>query len=140
MQYVSIGYGDHSPTQVAMFPAALIEFLATGLLIAVILGATSKRASKAQAPASIAFGIAVLVMLAGPLTNAGLNPARASATAVFANVVDATTGATTNAALGQLWLWWAVTIAAGAFVGILYRAFGPVEDQIGLEEPEALEE
>jgi aquaporin Z len=139
MQYVSIGYGTHSPAQVAMFPAALIEFIATGLLIAVVLGATSKRASKAQAPAAIGLGIAVLVMLAAPLTNAGLNPARASATAVFARVADATTGAVANAALGQLWLWWVVTLFAGAFVGLLFRGFGPVEDLRALEGTESPE-
>lgn len=139
MQYVSIGYGTHSPAQVAMFPAALIEFIATGLLIAVVLGATSKRASKAQAPAAIGLGFAVLIMLAAPLTNGGLNPARASATAIFARVADATTGAATNEALGQLWLWWVVMLVAGAFVGLLFRAFGPVEDLRALETAEAPE-
>jgi aquaporin Z len=139
MQYISIGYGDISPSKVAMFPAALIEFIATGLLIAVILAATSKRASKAHAAVVIGLGIGVLVMLAGPLTNAGLNPARATATALFARVADATSGAVANGALSQLWLWWAVGIVAGAFVGLLYRGFGPVEDLIALDavdEPE----
>jgi aquaporin Z len=139
MQYISIGYGDRSPAKVAMFPAALIEFIATGLLIAVVLGATSKRASKAQAPAAIGLGIGVLVMLAAPLTNAGLNPARASATAVFARVADATTGAVTNESLGQLWLWWVVMLVAGAFVGLLFRGFGPVEDLRAIETAEAPE-
>ncbi len=139
MQYASIGYGTQSPSQVAMFPAALIEFIATGLLIAVVLGATSKRASKAQAPAAIGIGIGVLVMLAVPLTNAGLNPARASATAVFARVADATTGVVTNESLSQLWLWWVVMLVAGAFVGLLFRGFGPVEDLIALEKADAQE-
>jgi aquaporin Z len=134
MAYVSIGYGDHSefgtpsPVHAALFPAILMEFLATAMLVAIVLGATSKRASKAQAPLAIGFGIAVLVMLAGPLTNAGLNPARDTATAVFAWVTNATTGATANWALSQLWVWWVVTIVAGAFVGLLYRGFGPIED------------
>jgi len=139
MQYVSIGYGDRSPAKVGMFPAALIEFIATGLLIAVVLAATSKRASKAHAPAAIGLGIGVLVMLAAPLTNAGLNPARASATAIFARVADATTGAVTNEALHQLWLWWAVTLLAGAFVGLLFRGFGPVEDLRAIETADAPE-
>ena len=139
MQYVSIGYGTQSPAQVPMFPAALIEFIATGILIAVVLGATSKRATKAHAPAAIGLGIAVLVMMAAPLTNAGLNPARASATAVFARVADATSGAVTNEALGQLWLWWVVTLVAGAFVGLLFRGFGPVEDLRALDTADAQE-
>lgn len=139
MQYISIGYGAMSPSKVPMFPAALIEFIATGLLVAVVLAATSRRASKAHAAAAIGLGIAVLVMLAGPLTNAGLNPARATATALFARVADATSGAVTNPVLGQLWLWWLVMIVAGAFIGLLFRGFGPVEDLIALdavEEPE----
>lgn len=140
MQYISVGYGAESPQKVAMFPAALIEFIATGLLVAVVLAATSKRVPKSHAPAAIGLGIGMLVMLAGPLTNAGLNPARATATALFARVADATSGAVTNGVLGQLWLWWLVGIVAGAFVGLLYRGFGPVEDLIAVNAIEVPEQ
>ena len=145
MAYVSIGYGDHAdfgtpaPTHAALFPAVLMEFLATAMLIALVLGATSRRASKAQAPLAIGFGLATLVMLAAPLTNAGLNPARDTATAVYAWVTNSTTGETGNWALSQLWVWWLVTIVAGAFVGLLYRGFGPVEDLVGDDVEDAIE-
>ena len=145
MAYVSIGYGDHAdfadpiPNHAEAFPAILIEFIATAMLVALVLGATSKRVSKAQAPLAIGFGLAALVMLAGPLTNAGLNPARDSATAVFAWVTNATTGETANWALSQLWVWWLVTILAGAFVGLLYRGFGPIEDLVGDHSETAIE-
>ncbi len=136
---VSIGFDDHSPAGFGMFAAALIEFIATGILVAAVLGATSKRASKAQAPLAIGLTIAILVMLLGPLTGAALNPARATATAVFGTGIDATTGAVNHWPLTQLWLWWLATIIAGAFVGLLYRAFGPLEDleTVELEEDAA---
>jgi len=139
MSYVSIGYGEHSPSGVGMLGAALIEFIATGILVAVVLGATSKRASKAQAPAAIGLTIAALVMLAGPLTRAALNPARATASAVFGSATDPATGDMSYWPLQQLWLWWVATLVAGAFVGLLFRGFGPVEDLDALEaldEPE----
>lgn len=145
MSYVSIGYGDHAdfgdpvPHHAELFPAALMEFLATAMLVAIVLGATSKRVSKAQAPLAIGFGLAALIMLAGPITSAGLNPARDTATAVYAWVTNLTTGETGNWALSQLWLWWLVTIIAGAFVGLLYRGFGPVEDLVGDDVEAAIE-
>ncbi len=128
MSLVSIGYGDHSPNGVTILAAALIEFIATGILVAVVLAATSKRAPKAQAPAAIGLTIAVLVIIAGPLTRAGLNPARATASAIFGSAPDATTGVVSHWPLTQLWLWWVATLLAGAFVGLLYRGFGPIED------------
>jgi aquaporin Z len=139
MSFVSIGYGEHSPQGVGMLAAALIEFIATGILVAVVLGATSKRAPKAQAPAAIGLTIAVLVMLAGPLTRAGLNPARATASAIFGSATDPTTGDMNYWPLQQLWLWWVVTLVAGAFVGLLYRGFGPVEDLEAIGDPEAVD-
>ena len=128
MAFLSVGYGEHSPSLVALLPAMIVEFLVTGLLVAVVLAATSRRTSRAQAPFAIGFAFSMLVIIAGPLTNAGLNPARATATAIFASVTDATTGTTDHWALGQLWQWWIVMLVAGAFVGLLYRGFGPVED------------
>jgi hypothetical protein len=36
-------------------------------------------------------------------------------------------------------VWWLVTIVAGAFVGLLYRGFGPVEDLVSDDAADAIE-
>ncbi|PKQ14759.1 MAG: aquaporin, partial [Actinobacteria bacterium HGW-Actinobacteria-8] len=51
-------------------------------------------------------------------TNGALNPARATATALFSDTW----------ALGQLWIWWLAPMVGAAVVGVLYRIYGPTED------------
>lgn len=126
MSTVAVGYGAHSPAQfganggaaTAILVALVAEIIATALLVTVVLGATSVRAPKGIAPFSIGLGFAVLIVWTIPFTNAALNPARATATALFAD----------SWALGQLWLFWLAPIIGAAIVGLLFRAFGPAED------------
>jgi aquaporin Z len=49
-----------------------------------------------------------------PITNTSLNPARSTATALFAE----------NWALQQLWLFWLAPLAGGAIGGLIDRYFG----------------
>ena len=135
MSAISIGSGVHSPSGSPLSHGLVVEFIATALLVGIILAATSVKAPKGQAPVSIGLGIGALLLLAGPFTGGALNPARATATAIYAQ--DAT-GA--HWALGQLWWWWVATIVAGAFVGLLVRAFGPEEDLEMVEVIEVIED
>lgn len=115
---VANGFGEHSPLG---FPLAVVlatEVIATGLLMAVILAATSARAPRMHAPIAIGLVYAALVMWAIPFSNAALNPARATATAVVADTW----------ALQQLWALWVAPIVGAALVGFLFRVFGPDED------------
>lgn len=123
MSQLAIGTEDHSPLGASISAGIAIEFIATALLVAVILAATSIKARTGQAPFTIGIGITILVLMATPFSNAGLNPARVTASNVFSTDAN---GA--HWALGQLWWWWLVTILAGAFVGLLFRAFGPEDD------------
>ncbi|MEX0913737.1 MAG: aquaporin [Demequina sp.] len=118
MTATAVGYGEFSPGQFPLAAGLVVELFAGALLMAIILSATSLRAHPTLAPLGVGFGLVVLVMWAHTFTNAGLNPARATASAVFAD----------SAALGQLWLWWFAPVAGAAVVGMLYRAFGPEED------------
>ncbi|MBN2176954.1 MAG: aquaporin [Demequinaceae bacterium] len=123
MSTIAIGSGGHSPAGIALNYGLVVEFIVTALLVGVILAATSIRAPRGQAPVSIGLSIGVLILLAGPFTGGGLNPARVTATALFA-----TDDAGARWGLSQLWYWWLAMILAGAFVGLLVRAFGPEED------------
>jgi len=125
----SNGFGDHSPAGFSLAGALVIEALATGLLVLVILGATSRLASPSAAPFAIGLGLAILVVLAIPFTNAALNPARATSTAAFAG----------DWALSQLWVFWVAPIIGAAIVGLLYRAFAPIEELEIVETIEVVE-
>ena len=117
----SNGFAEHSPTAfpdagVAGFgigTALVLEALATALLVAVVLGATSVKAPKGIAPFSIGLALTVLVMFTIPFTNAALNPARAISTAIYADPW----------ALKQLWVFLLAPLVGAAIVGLLYRAF-----------------
>lgn len=125
MSYISIGSGVNSPMQVDLAHGLVVEFIAASLLIGIILASTSVKAPKGQAAVTIGLSFGILVALATPFTNGALNPARATATALFAKTSDPAVG---NWAVGTLWQWALITLIAGAFVGLLFRAFGPEED------------
>lgn len=117
MAGISIGFGEHSPGGFALAPAIVAEVLGTALLIGIILAATARHANAAMAPLTIALTLAVLVMWIIPFTNGALNPARASATAVWA-IADG------SWPVVQLWAWWAAPLVGAAAAGLLYRRFG----------------
>lgn len=118
MAGVSNGYGDQTMLGFPLVTALGVELLATALLAAVFLAATSVKAVKAHAPFALGLGATIVVSWALPFTNAGLNPARSTASALFAD----------GAAIGQLWVFWLAPVVGAALVGLLYRAFGPEED------------
>lgn len=132
MSAAANGYGAHAPqlnNQGASFGLGVgifAELVATGLLVLVVLSATSVRAPKGVAPFAIGLGLALLVVWTIPFTNAALNPARATATAIFAD----------NWALSQLWVWWLAPILGAAIVGLAFRIFGPAEDLVAVPSAE----
>jgi len=135
LQGASNGWGEHSPlgAQGLLFPVAIalaIEVIATALLVLTILGVTSPGAPRGVAPFAIGLALAILVVFAIPFTNAGLNPARSTASALFAG----------DWALSQLWVFWVAPLLGGAIVGLLYRAFGPHEDVEIIETIEVIED
>jgi len=129
MGSVSAGYGEHAPLassglNFGVAIAFAVEAIAAGLLTLVVLGAAAKKATRAVAPFATGLTFAILMMWTIPLTNGALNPARATATALFSDTW----------ALGQLWIWWLAPIVGAAVVGLLYRIYGPVEDLETTEE------
>ena len=118
MSTLSIGWGDHSPWGVSLPVALAAEGLLTAALVATILAATSVKAPHGQAPYTIALALVLLILIGIPFTGAGLNPARSTGTAVFAQ----------SWAMAQLWAWWLAPLAGAAVVGVLYRIFGAQED------------
>lgn len=133
---VSNGYGPHSPlngisggqVEFSLVAALLVEVVVTAVFVGIILGATDRRSANKQAPFAIGLALAVLILVAIPVTNASLNPARSTASAIFSD----------SWALSQLWLFWVAPLVGAALAGLIYRAFAaePVEDNL-LEEDDA---
>ncbi|CAM5782432.1 aquaporin [Cellulomonas persica] len=137
---VANGYGEHSPlntlvqsgtggastAEFTLFAALVLELVATGIFVGVILGATDRRAPKGLAPVAIGVALAVLLLVTIPATNGSLNPARSFAAAIFSE----------SWAWKQLWVFAVGPFLGAALAGIVYRAFAaePVDQDNLLEE------
>ena len=89
----------------------LTETVITALFLVVIVGATSARAPAGFAPIAIGLALTMFHLVAIPISNASLNPARSTATAIFGGPV----------ALNALWLFWVAPILGGVIGGTVCR-------------------
>jgi aquaporin Z len=101
-------YGDG---HASILSAALIEIVITALFILVIVSVTSPSAPAGFAPLAIGFALVLFHLVAIPITNASVNPARSTATAIFGGAI----------AQGSLWLYWVAPIAGGVIGGAIGR-------------------
>ena len=83
----------------------------TALFLIVIVGATSGKAPAGFAPIAIGLALAAFHLMTIPVSNASLNPARSTATALFGG----------GTALAQLWLFWVAPILGGVIGGVVAR-------------------
>ncbi|KAA8967384.1 aquaporin Z [Mycobacterium sp.] len=113
------GYGDHSPAGYSLGAVIVIEVVLTAMFLFVILGATDERAPKGFAGVAIGFALALTNLVAIPVSNASINPARSTGVAFF-------NGA---GAPGQLWVFWLAPLIGGAIAGFGYPyLFGRASD------------
>jgi aquaporin Z len=101
------GGAGHFP----MLQVALLEIVLTALFLIVIVGATSKKAAAGFAPIAIGLTLVFIHLAAIPVSNASVNPARSTATAIFGGA----------AALSSLWLFWVAPIVGGLIGGYIGR-------------------
>jgi aquaporin Z len=87
----------------------LTEVVITALFLIVIIGATSARAPGMFAPVAIGLALTLFHLIAIPVSNASLNPARSTATALFGGAD----------AMSCLWLFWVAPIAGGILGGLI---------------------
>jgi len=98
------------------FPMAQVfvtEVVITALFLLVIVSVTSKNAPAGFAPIAIGLALVLFHLVAIPVTNASLNPARSTATAIFGG----------SEALNSLWLFWVAPIVGGIIGGLIGRWF-----------------
>jgi aquaporin Z len=101
------GLDGHFP----LIPVALLEIVLTALFLIVIVGVTSKKAPAGFAPIAIGLTLTFIHLVAIPVSNASVNPARSTATAIFGG----------SAALSSLWLFWVAPILGGLIGGAIGR-------------------
>jgi aquaporin Z len=116
--FASNGYGDHSPIAAlggGGYPwqsCFIIEAVLTAVFLFVINGATAKQAGGVIAPIAIGLCLTLIHLVSIPVTNTSVNPARSTATAVFAG----------GWALEQLWLFWVAPLVGGIVGGLVWKA------------------
>jgi aquaporin Z len=82
----------------------------TAIFLFVILGSTDERAPKGFAGLAIGLTLTGIHLVAIPISNTSVNPARSTAVAFFNG----------NGAPGQLWVFWLAPLIGGAIAGIAY--------------------
>jgi aquaporin Z len=102
------GFGEYSPGGYSFIACTIIEIALTALLMVTVLATTKK--SFAPGFGGLAVGIALVIihLLAIPITNASVNPARSLGVAFFAG----------GWAMEQLWFFFAMP-ALGAILGVI---------------------
>jgi len=107
--FASNGYGAGSPEGYSLLACFLVEVVLTAFFLLVILGSTDERAPKGFAPIAIGLCLTLIHLISIPVTNTSVNPARSTATAVFAGGLP----------LQQLWLFWVAPILGGVIGGLI---------------------
>lgn len=101
-----------------MVGALVTEIVMTFMFLIVILGATHKNASPGFGGMAIGLALTLIHLISIPVTNTSVNPARSTATAIFAGAD----------AMGQLWLFWVAPIVGAILAGIVYKFMAPNRD------------
>lgn len=108
--FASNGYGDRSPDGYSLLSALIIELVLTAIFLFVILGSTDDRAPIGFAGLSIGLSLTLIHLVAIPVTNTSVNPARSLGVAWFAG----------PEALGQVWLFILAPLLGAAIAGLSY--------------------
>lgn len=109
--FASNGFGDLSPGGYALSSVVICEIVMTAMFLVVILGTTHKNAPAGFAPLAIGLALTLIHLVSIPVSNTSVNPARSTATALFAG----------GPYIAQLWVFWVAPIAGGVLGAIIHR-------------------
>lgn len=105
------GFGEHSPGGYGLISVFVAEALLTAVFLYIVMGATDTRAPSGFAPIAIGLGLSMVHLVAIPISDTSVNPARSLAVA-FENG---------NGAPGQLWLFWVAPILGACIAGATFH-------------------
>lgn len=117
--FAANGYGEHSPGGYNMLSALVAESLLTCMFVLVIVGSIHRKAPKGFAGIAIGLTLTLIHLVAIPITNTSVNPARSTSQAFFVG----------GWALEQLWLFWLAPIGGAIVAGLIYR-YMTTEDHV----------
>jgi aquaporin Z len=104
------GFGDHSPSDYQFHSALAIEIVMSFALVMAYLQMSRKGVSRSVAPLVKGGCLSLIYLVALPVTNGAVNPARSTGPALLVG----------DWALDQLWLFWAAPMAGGIAAGALH--------------------
>jgi aquaporin Z len=105
--YAANGWGDTlSMLKATQGQVFIIETVLTAFFLLVIMGVTRKAGPSIMAPVAIGLTLTAIHIMAIPISNASVNPARSLASAMYAG----------GEAFSQVWLFWVAPIL-GALIG-----------------------
>jgi aquaporin Z len=109
--FAANGYGELSMLKSSMQSVFIIELVLTAFFLIVIMGSTRKGSPAGFAPLAIGLTLTAIHLMAIPISNASVNPARSLGSAIYAG----------GEPLRQLWLFWVAPILGAVIGAILYR-------------------
>lgn len=113
------GYGEHSPGGFSLASVLIVEVILTAVFLLVILGSTDDRSPKGFAGLAIGLTLTLIHLVAIPISNTSVNPARSTAVAFFHG----------EGAPAQLWAFWLAPLVGAAIAGVAYPyLFGVAEE------------
>jgi len=130
------GFEAHSPLAMStgstegfsLIAALLVEVVVSAVLVGVFLAVSNRTTTDRTGVQKSAVGygavLALAVLIATPITNAGLNPARSLAAAIFSE----------SWAWGQLWVFAVAPLFGAVLAALLYRGFGGGDDDAELDD------
>jgi aquaporin Z len=114
--FASNGFGEHSPAGFDLVSVAIIEIVVTMVFVLIVLGTTnSDGVPSGFGPIAAGFGLALVHIVAIPVSGTSVNPARSLATAVFQG----------DWALGQVWAFIVFPTLGAAIAGAIYLVLSP---------------
>jgi aquaporin Z len=122
--FAANGYGALSPGHYSLLACLVTEVVATFFFLLIIMGSTSPKAPGGFAPIAIGLALTLIHLIAIPVTNTSVNPARSTGPALFAGA----------AYIKQLWLFWLAPIVGGLVGGYVARLLG--DEPASHERPE----
>jgi aquaporin Z len=106
--FAANGYGDLSMLKASLSQVFILETVLTAFFILVIMGVTRANGPSLLAPLAIGLTLTAIHLMAIPISNASVNPARALGPAIYAG----------GEALSQVWVFWAAPILGGVIGGV----------------------
>ncbi len=122
--FATNGYGEFSPDGYSLLSVIIIEIVLAAVFLWVILGVTSNKAPAGFAPLAIGLTLTLIHLIAIPVSNTSVNPARSLGVAWFAG----------GDHLAQVWVFILAPLIGAAIAGVSYAALTGDEDDTPAEQ------